>query len=290
TPDRRAGRRVAAPGVPPLYGPGGAVCGTGSAEVAEGSADHTPGRGRGAAASAPGRVRRRALPPARAGGAGAPGGAASGAVFAGDLRADPGRARLAQGGHRARVRARAVGLRSGHAQGASGRAGGGGQLFSLGSAAQPPGAPGGGCTESDGAPALGAARCDGREGSRQVQTLGGTMRSNRFRFSLLGSLTLGLFGCSDDAATAPTYHRDIRPLVEQKCANCHVAGGIAPFALSSYDDVAGHKDRIAVVVPARIMPPWLADPSCAEYYQPRNLSDAQIATFTRWIDAGAPVG
>src|SRR5262249_35891411 len=119
---------------------------------------------------------------------------------------------------------------------------------------------------------------------------GGTMRSNRFRFSLLGSLTLGLFGCSDDAATAPTYHRDIRPLVEQKCANCHVAVGIAPFALSSYDDVAGHKDRLAVVRPARLMPPWQADPSCAEYYQPRNLSDAQIATFTRWIDAGAPVG
>jgi hypothetical protein len=88
----------------------------------------------------------------------------------------------------------------------------------------------------------------------------------------------------------PTFERDVRPLAEVKCQGCHTEGGIAPFALKSYDDFVAHKDEIKIAVANRIMPPWLAKPGCTDYVGDRSLSDDQIAKITGWVTAGAPRG
>ena len=38
-------------------------------------------------------------------------------------------------------------------------------------------------------------------------------------------------------SAAPTFHKDVQPIVQRSCGNCHVQGGIAPFALQTYQDV-----------------------------------------------------
>lgn len=108
-------------------------------------------------------------------------------------------------------------------------------------------------------------------------------------------LSLGaLCGCGGSESTAsedtPSYVRDIQPLVATKCSGCHVEGGIAPFPLTTYEQVTAMKDAVRYAVSARIMPPWLAAEGCADYSGSRALTDAQIDTFVSWIDAGTPAG
>ncbi|CAK9061464.1 Uncharacterized protein SCF082_LOCUS32189, partial [Durusdinium trenchii] len=55
-----------------------------------------------------------------------------------------------------------------------------------------------------------------------------------------------------------TYHNRISRIVEQHCVECHREGGVAPFALDTYDDVVAHAPMIEEVIERGIMPPWFA--------------------------------
>ena len=90
----------------------------------------------------------------------------------------------------------------------------------------------------------------------------------------------------------PTYHADIAPLIQNNCASCHQAGGIAPFPLVTYEDAFDNKEAIAVAVADRRMPPWNLDNTgaCKTYRDARWLDDDEIAVFTDWVEAGAPEG
>ncbi|HYH95454.1 hypothetical protein, partial [Hyalangium sp.] len=88
----------------------------------------------------------------------------------------------------------------------------------------------------------------------------------------------------------PTYHRDIRPLVQETCGSCHAAGGIAPFPLESNEQVFQMRWAIEAAVKARIMPPWMPAKDCTEYLQDRSISDEQIELISRWVDEGGAEG
>ena len=107
----------------------------------------------------------------------------------------------------------------------------------------------------------------------------------RYAWALL--LAVGAVGCGDDQ---PTYYKDVKSLVEMKCQGCHVPGGIAPFTLTSYEDLQNNAPKIRNAINTGLMPPWLASKGCADYYGDRSLSDAQIKMFTQWIDAGQVKG
>lgn len=107
------------------------------------------------------------------------------------------------------------------------------------------------------------------------------------------SAMLFLGGCSDGTSASndsPTYIRDIQPLVQDRCLNCHTDGGIAPFALKTYEQLHAVKDAVKSAVMARTMPPWSAAPDCTDYRGDPSLSDEQIDLISRWVDAGAPLG
>ena len=38
--------------------------------------------------------------------------------------------------------------------------------------------------------------------------------------------------------TDVTFHRDIEPILQRSCQNCHRVGGVAPMPLVTYDQVA----------------------------------------------------
>ena len=93
------------------------------------------------------------------------------------------------------------------------------------------------------------------------------------------------------AAAAPvTFSGDIAPIVYAQCAGCHRAGMTAPFALTSYDDVAKHAKIIAAVTATRYMPPWKAEPASYAYRDSRRLTDEQIALIQTWVKQGMPKG
>jgi mono/diheme cytochrome c family protein len=90
---------------------------------------------------------------------------------------------------------------------------------------------------------------------------------------------------------APTFAKDVAPIMFAKCASCHRPGEVAPMPLLSYEDARPWARAIKTKVVAREMPPWGADP--AQTLPMRNdisLSQKQIDTIAAWVDAGAPKG
>jgi hypothetical protein len=107
-------------------------------------------------------------------------------------------------------------------------------------------------------------------------------------------LLLGLTACAGsvdpDATEAPTWHGDIQPIIEAHCAECHAAGGVAPFVLDSYEAVAEIAPLIKASVESRSMPPWGASPGDIEMLFDISLTDAQVAAIADWVDADTPEG
>jgi hypothetical protein len=94
---------------------------------------------------------------------------------------------------------------------------------------------------------------------------------------------------SDDAA--PSFRRDVAPILQEKCEGCHRIGGIAPFAYASKRDVASRASLIADVLRAGIMPPWPPGPRSPRFVDQdtRRLSAEQRATILAWAKAGGRV-
>jgi mono/diheme cytochrome c family protein len=90
----------------------------------------------------------------------------------------------------------------------------------------------------------------------------------------------------------PTFARDIAPILQQSCQQCHNPEGIGPMSFMSYEEVRPWAAVIKDRVQKRIMPPWHIDPTVGiqEYKDDFSLSREQIETIARWVDAGAPLG
>jgi peroxiredoxin len=103
-------------------------------------------------------------------------------------------------------------------------------------------------------------------------------------------------GCRIGRARSPqadspvTYAKDIAPLFNRRCVECHRPGEIAPFALTSYKQAAGWAETIAEVVADGRMPPWHADPKYGHFANDRRLTDAEKKLIRDWAAAGAPEG
>jgi hypothetical protein len=91
-------------------------------------------------------------------------------------------------------------------------------------------------------------------------------------------------------ATTPTYSRDIAPLMQDKCVECHRTQGLAPFNLESYEQVRAWSRSIHKEVPAGRMPPWGLDPEVGEWANDPTFSETELATLYAWLDNDMPEG
>lgn len=92
------------------------------------------------------------------------------------------------------------------------------------------------------------------------------------------------------AASAPTFDKDIAPIVFKNCAVCHRPGEVAPFSLLTYRDVSKRAKQIARVTNERIMPPWKAEAGFGEFANDRHLTLQEIALFQEWVKSGSAEG
>ena len=87
-----------------------------------------------------------------------------------------------------------------------------------------------------------------------------------------------------------TYTKDIAAIVDQHCVRCHREGQIAPFALTSYDDVASWAETMCEVIDQSRMPPWHASPQYGHFANDSHLPDEDKQLFHQWVNHGMPEG
>src|SRR5262245_15468587 len=97
-------------------------------------------------------------------------------------------------------------------------------------------------------------------------------------------------GAQSPTAAAPTYSRDVAPILFKNCTACHRPGEIGPMSLLTYKDVRPWARAITGRIEAGTMPPWHADPSTGEFSNDRRLTDREKKTIADWVAGGTPEG
>ena len=107
------------------------------------------------------------------------------------------------------------------------------------------------------------------------------------------------FASTSDVAFNPedvTFNKDIAPILQRSCQNCHNPVGVAPMSLVTYDETRRFarriKERTAIRDRAGAMPPWYVEKNIGiqQYKQDTSLSDEQVAMIAAWADNGTPEG
>src|SRR5688572_6398414 len=92
------------------------------------------------------------------------------------------------------------------------------------------------------------------------------------------------------AAETPTFYKNVLPILQANCQNCHRPGEVAPMSLLTYEDARPWARAIKAATASRKMPPWFADPAVGHFSNEKRLSPLDIQTITSWVDGGAPGG
>jgi hypothetical protein len=89
-----------------------------------------------------------------------------------------------------------------------------------------------------------------------------------------------------------TFAKDIAPILQRACQNCHRSESMAPMSLVSYQDARPWAKAIKQKVVLREMPPWFIDKNIGirDFKDDPSLTDKEIATIAAWVDSGAPQG
>jgi hypothetical protein len=111
------------------------------------------------------------------------------------------------------------------------------------------------------------------------------------RCILLGGLFSALASIAGaQQKQSPTFYKDVLPVLQNHCQECHRAGEIAPMALLTYQDTRPWAKAIKTNVLSGKMPPWPADPHFGKFANDRSLSRAELDTLSAWADSGAAEG
>jgi len=92
------------------------------------------------------------------------------------------------------------------------------------------------------------------------------------------------------AADAPTFSREVLPILQKNCQSCHRPGEVGPMPLLTFEQARPYARAIKRATETKKMPPWFADSALQHYSNDMSLPAADIATLGAWADAGAPEG
>jgi len=86
-----------------------------------------------------------------------------------------------------------------------------------------------------------------------------------------------------------TYHRDVAPILQNNCQQCHRPGEVGPFALMNYKQAVNWADLIKEYTQKKLMPPWKPTQS-VPFHNERSMPQSEIDTLAAWVDGGTPEG
>jgi hypothetical protein len=106
------------------------------------------------------------------------------------------------------------------------------------------------------------------------------------------AILLPVAASAADTVKTPTFTKDIAPIFQEKCESCHRPDSIAPMSLVTFTEARPWARSIKTRVSDHQMPPWQIDRNVGiqKFKNDRSLSDEQVETIVRWVDAGAPQG
>jgi hypothetical protein len=95
---------------------------------------------------------------------------------------------------------------------------------------------------------------------------------------------------AETTARPVTFHKDVLPVLQKRCQQCHRPGEAAPMSLLTYKDARPWAKAMKTAVLGKTMPPWFADPAHGSFQNDRRLAPAEIETLVKWADSGAAEG
>ena len=104
------------------------------------------------------------------------------------------------------------------------------------------------------------------------------------------SLLLTALACAGTPPAAPTFNKDILPILQTRCQPCHRPGEIGPMPLITYEQTRPWAKAIVEAVKTNKMPPWFADKCCGEFSTEHILKPEEIAAIDQWVAGGALEG
>jgi len=117
------------------------------------------------------------------------------------------------------------------------------------------------------------------------------MRVTKWLFTGVATLVFGAATAfANEVPRNPTYSKDVAPILNASCVQCHRPGDIGPMSLLSYDEVRPWAKSIQKNVETKTMPPWHADADVGHFKNDRSLEDWEVATIVRWAKRGAKQG
>ncbi len=89
--------------------------------------------------------------------------------------------------------------------------------------------------------------------------------------------------------TTVLFNREVSKIFQQKCVQCHAAGGLA-MPLTTYDEARPWAVAIKEEMLERRMPPWPAERGYGEFGNDLGLTIRERDFLISWIDGGVPAG
>src|SRR4030088_2758090 len=109
--------------------------------------------------------------------------------------------------------------------------------------------------------------------------------------TLAFALAGGAAALAATGGVTPTFYKDVLPVLQKHCQECHRPGEVAPMSFLTYAEARPWAKAIKESILSRKMPPWFADPEFnGHFMNERRLTPEQIDTLTKWADGGAPEG
>jgi hypothetical protein len=95
-----------------------------------------------------------------------------------------------------------------------------------------------------------------------------------------------------NATPTVTFAKDVAPILQKNCQQCHQPGAIGPMSLTTFEEVRPWARAIKTKVVAGEMPPYRYDREVGiqKLKEDLRLTPQEIQTISRWVDTGAPLG
>lgn len=110
------------------------------------------------------------------------------------------------------------------------------------------------------------------------------------RFLAMGLLCAGAGLAANTGSNQVTFYKDVLPVLQKNCQNCHRPGEAGPMTFLTYESTRPYAKAIKSAVLNKKMPPWFADPHYGKFSNDRTMPQSEVNTLVAWVDAGAPAG